>query len=125
MKIRGREVRLFATTVAAIGWLIVVSAMPALGQESAGEPGRGSDGPNPFADVPTGAFYERAVRWAVAAGVTSGRTATRFDPDGPTTREQLAALTEARTAQLRQWLAAEEGDVCTGSRIVQERLPNR
>ena len=31
-----------------------------------------SDGPNPFTDVVPGAYYERPVRWALAAGVTTG-----------------------------------------------------
>ena len=45
-----------------------------------------------FSDVPGGAYYEEAVRWAVEKGVTTGTTATTFRPSAPCTRAQLAAF---------------------------------
>ena len=45
-----------------------------------------------FSDVPGGAYYEDAVRWAVEKGVTTGTTATTFSPSAPCTRAQLAAF---------------------------------
>lgn len=43
-----------------------------------------------YADVPDGAWYAEAVRWATSAGVMSGYTYVAFGPDDPVTREQLA-----------------------------------
>ena len=37
---------------------------------------------NPFADVPADAFYHDAVVWAVKNGITTGTSATAFDPNG-------------------------------------------
>ena len=37
---------------------------------------------NPFTDVPEGEFYHESVLWAVEKGITSGATATTFDPNG-------------------------------------------
>ena len=34
-----------------------------------------------FTDVKAGAYYEKPVQWAVAAGITSGTTKTTFSPD--------------------------------------------
>lgn len=39
-----------------------------------------------FDDVPTGAFYAEPVEWAAANGITTGRTATTFEPDTGVTR---------------------------------------
>jgi hypothetical protein len=47
---------------------------------------------NPFADVSRGAWYEDAVSWAVAEGITQGVGEDRFAPDSPVTREQFVAL---------------------------------
>ena len=47
---------------------------------------------NPFTDVKTGAFYESAVLWAVENGVTTGATATTFDPAGDCTRGQIVTF---------------------------------
>ena len=47
---------------------------------------------NPFTDVKEGKFYYEAVLWAVEKGITSGKSATRFDPNGSVTREQLATF---------------------------------
>lgn len=47
---------------------------------------------HPFADVPAGADYVRALLWAVETGVTTGTTPTTFEPDRPCTRGELATL---------------------------------
>ena len=49
-------------------------------------------GSHSFADVPDGAFFDEAVGWALAAGITSGRTPSTFHPHHPTTREEMAAF---------------------------------
>ena len=47
---------------------------------------------NPFTDVKSGAFYYKAVLWAVEKGITSGTTATTFSPSSPCTRGQVATF---------------------------------
>ena len=47
---------------------------------------------NPFTDVPSGAYYEDAVIWAVKKGITSGTSATTFNPDGSCTRAQAVTF---------------------------------
>lgn len=47
---------------------------------------------NPFADVAAGSYYADAVQWAVANGITSGTSATAFDPDAPVTRAQVVTF---------------------------------
>ena len=41
-----------------------------------------------FADVSAGAYYAKAVAWAVENGITAGTKDGRFDPDAPCTRAQ-------------------------------------
>ena len=43
---------------------------------------------SPFTDVPEGSYYEEAVNWAVAQGITAGTTATTFSPNAVCTRAQ-------------------------------------
>lgn len=45
-----------------------------------------------FRDVPSGAYYEDAVNWAVANGITNGMTADLFDPNGICTRAQAVTF---------------------------------
>ena len=47
---------------------------------------------NPFTDVKPGAYYEPAVLWAVANGVTAGTSATTFSPDATCTRAQVVSF---------------------------------
>ena len=47
------------------------------------------DGTHPFADVPAGSYYEKAIAWAYAEGITKGISATKFAPDAPCTRAQI------------------------------------
>ena len=51
-----------------------------------------STGKNPFIDVPAGSYYEDAVIWAVDKGITTGTSATAFDPDGICTRAQAVTF---------------------------------
>jgi len=46
----------------------------------------------PFADVPAGAYYTDAVLWAYQNNITSGATATTFEPYSPCTRGQVATF---------------------------------
>ena len=45
-----------------------------------------------FRDIPSGAYYEDAVNWAVANGITNGMTAALFDPNGICTRGQVVTF---------------------------------
>ena len=45
---------------------------------------------NPFTDVGEGAYYYKAVMWAVENGITSGTTATTFSPNKLCTRGHIA-----------------------------------
>ncbi len=47
---------------------------------------------NEFSDVGSGAWYESAVAWASANGITSGTGANRFNPAGGITRQQLSVM---------------------------------
>ena len=48
--------------------------------------------PLPFTDVPSGAYYYDAVRWAVENNVTSGTSATTFSPNADCTRAQVVTF---------------------------------
>ncbi len=45
-----------------------------------------------FTDVGAGRYYDDAVAWLAAAGITTGVAPDRFDPDGFVTRAQMAAF---------------------------------
>ena len=47
---------------------------------------------NPFADIPQGIWYTKAVIWAAEQGIVNGISATEFAPDAPITREQIATI---------------------------------
>ena len=49
-------------------------------------------GRNPFADVPAGSWFEKAVIWAVENGITSGTDATHFSPGAACTRAQVVTF---------------------------------
>ena len=46
----------------------------------------------PFTDVKSGAYYESAVLWAVARGITEGTSATTFTPANGCTRAQIVTF---------------------------------
>jgi hypothetical protein len=72
-----------------------------------GEPQVGSGAP--FADVPAGAWFAPAVRWAKDNGVIQGRDANTFDPYAPITRAELVAIL---------WRYAVPGATCPASETV-------
>ena len=45
-----------------------------------------------FEDVPAGSFYYDAVQWAVEEGITTGATATTFNPNGELLRAQVVTM---------------------------------
>ncbi len=45
-----------------------------------------------FTDVPAGEFYTEAAYWALANGITTGATATTFNPEGKLTRTELVTF---------------------------------
>ena len=45
-----------------------------------------------FTDVKSGAYYEKAVAWAVENNVTTGTSSTTFSPDASVTRAQAVTL---------------------------------
>ena len=45
-----------------------------------------------FSDVPAGAYYEKAVAWAAAQGVTTGTGGGKFSPDATCTRAQVVTF---------------------------------
>ena len=45
-----------------------------------------------FSDVSSGAWYAKAVQWAVEDNVTGGTSETTFSPNSPVTREQLSTF---------------------------------
>ena len=47
---------------------------------------------NEFIDVPSDSYFYEAVMWAVENGVTTGISASRFDPNGICTRAQAVAF---------------------------------
>ncbi len=47
---------------------------------------------NPFTDVNSGAYYYKAVLWAVEKGITVGTSATTFSPDATVSRAQAATF---------------------------------
>ena len=49
-------------------------------------------GSNPFTDVKAGSYYYDAVLWAVANGITGGKTETTFAPADPCTRAQVVSF---------------------------------
>ena len=51
-------------------------------------PARGT----PFRDVVSGAYYEKAVAWAVGDRITTGTGPDRFSPDSTCTRAQVVTF---------------------------------
>ena len=68
--------------------------VPALGHDWNGTTCRncGAVRENPFTDVPEGSFYYDPVIWAVANGVTTGATATTFNPGGECMRAHVVTF---------------------------------
>lgn len=49
-------------------------------------------GNTPFTDVATSSYYNDAVQWAVANGITIGTSPNTFEPDAPVTRAQVVTF---------------------------------
>ena len=47
---------------------------------------------NPFTDVDAGDYFYKAVLWAYENGITTGTTATTFDPEGECDRAQVVTF---------------------------------
>ena len=69
------------------------------GKSSGGSSGGSGSAPAPaepakpaFPDVPADSPYADAIRWAVEQGITTGKTATTFDPNGTCTRGQAVTF---------------------------------
>ena len=75
-------------------------------------------GASPFTDVLKGSYYEEAVNWAVAKGITVGTTATTFSPNNPCTRAQAvtflwrAAGSPAPKSSTNPFTDVAEGSFC-------------
>lgn len=69
--------------------------------------GVSANDPIQYNDVPAGAWYAEAVRWAAGKGIVSGYGDGSFKPDAPITREQFAVMLY-RFQQLRNGGSAGE-----------------
>lgn len=63
-------------------------------------------GSNSFTDVPASQYYYKPVLWAVANGITSGVSATRFGPNENVTREQLVTFLYKYACTTDLWVGA-------------------
>lgn len=65
------------------------------------------DNSKAFTDVPSGAWYEKAITYTTARTIFSGVSATEFDPNSPTTRGMLmtviARLANVDTSGGKPW----------------------
>ncbi|NLO48993.1 MAG: S-layer homology domain-containing protein [Clostridiales bacterium] len=57
---------------------------------------------NAFSDVLAGSWYEKAVAWAAAKGISDGVDENTFAPETNITREQLAAMRKMRAMMCRR-----------------------
>ena len=55
--------------------------------------------PTAFTDVAADSVYNRAISWAVTEGITTGKTADTFDPDGICTRGNIVTFLYRALAQ--------------------------
>ncbi len=63
-----------------------------------------------FSDVPAGQWYSGAVAWAAENGVVTGNADGTFNPNGPITREQIAAILY-RYAQQKGYDVSKKADL--------------
>jgi hypothetical protein len=68
-----------------------------------------------FTDVDANAYYAKAVDWAVANGITSGKTDTTFDPNAKVTRAEAVTFMYRYFAANQSYNAANFTDVPTGA----------
>jgi subtilisin family serine protease len=63
-------------------------------------------------DVPSGAFYDAAVRWLKATGITTGVGGTnRYEPRSPVTRGQMAAFLHRLARNPAAWVKVPVGQI--------------
>ena len=76
-------------------------------------------GENPFTDVEPGAYYEKAVLWAVEQGITEGTDETHFAPEETVSRCQsvtfLYRLAGEETDASNPFADVKEGAFCYDS----------
>ncbi len=84
----------FTTYTCACGDSYVADETPALGHDWKGTSCTRCDAKreNPFTDVPEDSFYIDPVLWAVEKGITTGATATTFNPGGDLLRAQFVTF---------------------------------
>lgn len=70
---------------------------------------------NPFADVDSGAYYFKAVLWALEKGITGGTSATAFNPNGAVTRAQIVTFQYRAAGSPAVTAANSFGDVPSGA----------
>lgn len=68
-----------------------------------------------FTDVPSGSYYEEAVKWAVENGITTGTSATALDPNGITRAQAVTFLWRAAASPAPKRVAMPFTDVPAGS----------
>ncbi len=77
--------------------------------------GRPTGNPSPgFSDVAPAAYYSEAVAYLVGTGVTSGTSPTRFSPNAPVTRAQMATFLWALAGRPATQASNPFGDVPPG-----------
>lgn len=82
----------FESTTIDLDW-VETGAVDATTLLNGPSPAVADDGPRTdFTDVERDAFYEEAVAWMVADGITTGTSRTTFSPDDHVTRGQLATF---------------------------------
>ena len=81
---------------------------------SAGKPEPGIAG-NPFADVPGGSFYEKAVLWAYETGITTGTDDVHFSPEAVCNRAQVVTFLHRFRGCPEPTVTTAFPDVSTGS----------
>ena len=74
-----------------------------------------ADASTKFTDVDANAYYAKAVDWAVANGITSGKTDTTFDPNGKVTRAEAVTFLYRYFAANQSYNAADFTDVASTS----------
>lgn len=84
----------FHTCTRSVEWLLKDENLEKLAQAEAAALAQyyGMTKALPFVDVPEGAYYADAVRWAVHKGITKGTDETHFSPDKPCTRAQIVTM---------------------------------
>ncbi|WP_369282132.1 S-layer homology domain-containing protein [Oscillibacter sp. GMB15532] len=70
---------------------------------------------NPFGDVDSGAYYFKAVLWALEKGITGGTSATAFNPNGAVTRAQIVTFQYRAAGSPSVTTANSFGDVPSGA----------